>query len=56
MSAPAGDSASTGAIDSAALADVLGECGGELQALAEQADGHVADVRMMQAAWPSGSR
>lgn len=52
VSGSAGDSASPGAIDPAALSDVLGECGGELQALAEKADGHVADVRMMQAAWP----
>lgn len=52
MPGTSSDSAGTGAIDTAAAADVLGECGGELQALAEKADGHVADLRQYKRAWP----
>lgn len=35
-----------------ATADVFEQCSGEYRALAEAADGHVADVRLMQRAWP----
>lgn len=36
----------------ATAAEVLGACTAEYQYMAEQADGHAADVRLMQDAWP----
>ena len=36
----------------ATIADLLGQCSIEYQQLAEQADGHAADVKLLQAAWP----
>jgi hypothetical protein len=35
-----------------AIGELLDKCGAEYQGLARQADGHVADVKMLQAAWP----
>lgn len=36
----------------ATVSEVLGACTAEYQYMAEQADGHAADVRLMQDAWP----
>lgn len=35
-----------------AALSVLGECADKYQRMAETADGHISDVRMMQEAWP----
>ena len=37
-----------------ASSDLLGECSAAYQELAGKADGHVADIRLMQDAWPRG--
>lgn len=52
LPATAESAATSHPIDPAAVAAVLSECGGELQALAAKADGHATDLKMMQAAWP----
>lgn len=52
LPATADPAAETHPIDPAAVATLLSECGGELQALAAKADAHATDLKMMQAAWP----
>ena len=39
-----------------ASSELLNQCGRAYQELAEQADGHAGDVRLMQEAWPTSLR
>lgn len=41
---------------SIASSELLAECAGEYQALAEKADGHASDIRIMIEAWPVSPR
>lgn len=46
------DPAGTGNQYAATLADLLSQCSVEYQQVAEAADGHAADVKFLQDAWP----
>jgi len=49
---PSGESTSAPDKRTAALGDVLQQCGQAYQELARRADGHVADILLLQGAWP----